>query len=256
MTTVKTEFDGAICHIILARPEVANVISKALADDLCAAVTKASERSDIACVVLRAEGKVFCGGGDMRDFGPDDPNTMPEAIKAIAISLNRAILLFDKMDKPVLCAVQGVVAGAGVPLVALADVVIASERSRFVPAYDKIGLTPDGGASYYLPRVMGERKAKEFLLLGRSLSAQEAENSGLVTKVVPHDQLMSETMLIANSLAQDEGWRACRTLELVASTQSLGLEDQLYLEANSIAEAISRPNAVKSVKAFLTRPSG
>ncbi|MBN9887167.1 enoyl-CoA hydratase/isomerase family protein [Salipiger abyssi] len=253
MTDVATRIEAGVGWLSLNRPDAANAISGGLARDLFAALQDLTARDDVRCIVLRAEGRLFCGGGDLADFAAEGPETMPERILGVADTLHRSIVLIDRMEKPLITAIQGTAAGAGVVLAALGDIVLASEQARFVPAYDRLELTPDGGSSWVLPRVMGERAAMAFLLLGAPMSAQEAVASGLVTRTVPHAALAGETARIAETLARGSGWAAGQTRRLIRAGRDAPLPDHLDHEGASVSQAIARPEARAAIAAFLDK---
>lgn len=251
MSGVTLRVADGVGWLRLNRPDAANAINMALASDLFEALQQAAARDDVRCIVLGAAGKLFCGGGDLSDFGAEAAGAMPARLHALADNLHRSIELIDALEKPFVTAVQGTAAGAGVVLAASGDIVLASDRARFVPAYDRIGLTPDGGSTWLLPRLMGERRAMEFLLTGAALSAGAAQQCGLITRAVPHAALDVEVEQLAARLAKGTGWAAGQTRALIRSGRDAALRDQLSREAGCIARAVARPEARDAIAAFL-----
>lgn len=251
MSCVTLRVAEGVGWLCLNRPDAANAIDMALASDLFEALQEAVARDDVRCIVLHAEGKLFCGGGDIAAFGAETVETMPDRLRALADNLHRSIALIDALEKPFVTSVQGTAAGAGVVLAASGDIVLASDRVKFVPAYDRIGLTPDGGSTWFLPRLMGERRAMEFLLTGAPISAEVAEQCGLITRTVPHAVLYAETEKLAAALATGTGWAAGQTRALIRSGRGASLRDQLSREADCIAGAVARPEARDAITAFL-----
>ncbi|MCZ4366300.1 enoyl-CoA hydratase/isomerase family protein [Sulfitobacter dubius] len=252
MKTVLSEVRGGVVWITLNRPDQGNSINLTLAKDLFDAVRQASLDSSVHCVVLSAAGKLFCAGGDIAGFGSDAAK-FPENIGALARGLHESIEVLEGMDKPLVTVVQGTAAGAGLVLSALGDIVLASDKAKFVPAYGSIGLTPDGGSTWILPRLLGQRRAMEMLLTGTALTAKEAESAGLVTRIVPHDELNSEAEKVSKRLAEGPAWALGRTRRLVREGSESELHAHLEREASSIAEASSKPFAQAAVSNFLNK---
>ncbi|MEQ5871558.1 enoyl-CoA hydratase/isomerase family protein [Sagittula sp. NFXS13] len=252
MTSVRRKITDGIARLTLTRPDAANAIDFDLADALFDALDHAAGDDAVRCIVLGAEGKLFCGGGDISAFG-QATDALPEQIGALARSLHRSIALIDQLDKPLVTSIQGTAAGAGLVLAALGDIALASDRARFHPAYLGIGLTPDGGTTWHLPRLVGARRATEMLLCGQTMDADEAAACGLITRVVPHDRLHEETQSVAARLAKAPGWALRRTKHLLAQGRSASLRDHLDAEATGIAEAASRPDAAAAIRTFLSR---
>ncbi len=179
--------DAGIARLTLNRPDAANGIDTSLARALLAAAEELAERSDVRVVVLTGAGARFCGGGDVRSFaGADDTAAL---LREITGPLHRAIELLTALPAPIVAAVQGSAAGAGMGLVAASDLVVSAASSKFVMAYTGIGLTPDGSTTWFLPRLVGYRRAVELALTNRVLSAAEAREIGLITEVVDDDAL-------------------------------------------------------------------
>jgi 2-(1,2-epoxy-1,2-dihydrophenyl)acetyl-CoA isomerase len=253
MRTVITSVSDGIGRVVLNRPEVGNAINMVLAEDLFAALTQLHVDADVRCLVLEANGPIFCAGGDLADFGGDGAGDMSSRIHALATALHRSIELIEAMDKPLVTAIQGTAAGAGVVLGACADLVLVSDQAKFVPAYGRVGLTPDGGSTWYLPRLMGDRRATEMLLTGGALSAAEAVETGLVTRLVPHDSLATKTTTVALRLADSTGMSVGETRRLVRTGRNASLHDHLLEEAQSISRASEHPGAREAIGAFLAR---
>jgi len=255
MSEVLTSVSDGIGRVVLNRPEAGNAINMALAEGLFAALTQLHADADVRCIVLEANGPLFCAGGDLMDFGGGGPEEIPARIHALATALHRSIELIEMMDKPVVMAIQGTAAGAGVVLGASGDIVLASDQVKFVPAYGRVGLTPDGGSTWYLPRLMGDRRATEMLLTGRAMSARGAAESGLVTRVVPHDTLGTETASVARALADGTGMSVGETRRLIRSGRNASLHDHLQEEAHSVSRASEHPGAREAIAAFVARTS-
>lgn len=175
-----TVADG-IAYIELNRPEAANGIDMALATGLREAVETARDDEAVRVVLLTGAGKRFCGGGDIAGFVDEED---PDYLQRLAEEAGAAVIALEDLAKPVVVAVQGAVAGGGLGLMLGGDLIVAQEGTKFVFAYPAIGLTPDCGVSYLLPRAIGQQRALAFALSGRPLSAQDAQAQGLVAEVV------------------------------------------------------------------------
>ena len=197
MAAVELTVTDGVGHIQLNRPEAANGIDMALATGLREAVEAARDDEGVRAVLLSGAGKRFCGGGDIASFVDEDATTY---LQRLAEEAGAAVMALEDLAKPVVTAVQGAVAGGGLGLMLGGDAIIAQEGTKFVFAYPAIGLTPDCGVSYLLPRAMGQQRALAFALSGRPLSAQDALAQGLVTEVVEDAQ--ARGLELATSLAQ------------------------------------------------------
>ncbi|MET0547109.1 MAG: enoyl-CoA hydratase/isomerase family protein, partial [Caulobacterales bacterium] len=192
--------DGAIARIVLNRPDAGNAISIPLAKEMMDAAIQCDEDESIRCVILAGAGRMFCAGGDIGGFREAGPRA-GYYLKEITAYMHNAVARLARMPKPLVTAVHGPAAGAGVSLAILGDIVLATPAAHFTMAYTAIGLTPDGGASWLLPRVVGMRKAQEFILTNRRVGAEEAVSIGLATRLVAPEALEEETQKLAEQLA-------------------------------------------------------
>lgn len=181
MGAVELTVADGVGHIELNRPEAANTIDMALAVGLREAVERVAQDDAVRAVLLTGAGKRFCGGGDIASFVDEED---PSFLQRLAEEAGAAVIALEDLHKPVVTAVHGAVAGGGLGLMLGGDAIIAQEGTKFVFAYPAIGLTPDCGVSYLLPRAIGQQRALGFALSGRPLSAQGALAQGLVTEVV------------------------------------------------------------------------
>ncbi len=203
MTTVSFTASDGIGRLTLDRPAAGNAVDLELAQDLHAAVLAAEADPTVKVVVLRGAGKSFCVGGDLKAFGQRDD--LPAHLREVTAHLHAAIVALARMDAPIVVAVHGSAAGAGLGLACGGDIVLAGESARFVVAYTKIGLNPDGGTSFFLPRLIGLRRAQELTLTNDPLDAEGALAAGLVTRVVPDDMLDAEVESVAGALSAGPG---------------------------------------------------
>ncbi|MCU1344241.1 MAG: enoyl-CoA hydratase, partial [Acidimicrobiia bacterium] len=199
MTAVDLAVTDGIAHLCL-RGVSGNPIDATFVADLEAAVTACRSDAAVRVVVVTGDGANFCAGGDLRFFA-EAGEQLGDAVADLAANLHRCLESMSTLDVPVIAAVQGSVAGAGLSFTAACDLVVAARSAKFVLAYSRVGLSPDGGASWALPRLVGLRRALELALLNRMLSADEALEWGLITMVVDDDALENEALALAQQLA-------------------------------------------------------
>ncbi|KUI47070.1 enoyl-CoA hydratase [Mycobacterium sp. GA-1199] len=248
--TLTFEQSGAIARITLNRPDAANGMNGTMTRELAAAA-KRCDTDATKVVVLTGSGRFFCAGGDLKDFAsaPD----RGAHLKGVADDLHRAISTFARMNAVVITAVNGTAAGAGFSLAVTGDLVLAAESASFTMAYTRVGLSPDGSASYYLPRLVGITKTKELMLTNRSLTAQEASQWGLVTEVVPDAELPDRASKLADQMAATSAGSNGGVKQLLLGTFGNGLEEQMELEGRLIAARAVSSDGREGVDAFLAK---
>ena len=248
---VEVETRGAVAVVTLNRPDSSNTLSLQMAMDLLAAAMTCGRNSSVRAVVLTGAGKNFCFGGDLRGMLAKG-QAADAYLRELTTYLHESISHFVRMDAPVIAAVNGTAAGAGVGLVAMADLAVCASSARFSLAYTGVGLTPDASTSFLLPRAIGSKRAMELFLLNRALTSEEALDWGLVNRVVPDAQLLSEAVTIGEKLAAGPTGAYGRTTRLVAS--SLGaLESQMVLESETIAAQGATEEGLEGIAAFLEK---
>jgi 2-(1,2-epoxy-1,2-dihydrophenyl)acetyl-CoA isomerase len=248
---VQVETRGAVALVTLNRPESGNAINLRVAMDLLAAAMTCARNAAVRAVVLSGAGRNFCFGGDLRAVGARAP-AGEDYIRELTTYLHAAISQFVRMDPPVIAAVNGTAAGAGVGLVAMADLALCARSSKFNLAYTQAGLTPDAGTTFLLPRTLGLKRTMELLLLNRALPADEALSWGLVNEVVADEQLLPRALEIAERLAEGASGAFGATKRLIA--HSLGaFESQMVLESETIARHAAGPEGREGVGAFLEK---
>jgi 2-(1,2-epoxy-1,2-dihydrophenyl)acetyl-CoA isomerase len=248
--TIEFEPSGAITRITLNRPDAANGMNNTMTRELA----DAARRCDTAAtkvVVLTGSGRFFCAGGDLKSFAPAPDRGLH--IKGVANDLHRAISSFSRMDAVLITAVNGTAAGAGFSIAVTGDLVLAAESASFTMAYTKVGLSPDGSSSYFLPRLIGIAKTKELMLTNRTLSAQDAAQWGLVTEVVPDDQLAARADALAEKMAATCAGSNGSVKALMLSTFNSGLEEQMEFESRLIAERANSADGREGVDAFMAK---
>jgi 2-(1,2-epoxy-1,2-dihydrophenyl)acetyl-CoA isomerase len=249
---VQFERDGAVATIRLNRPDRLNAIDEEAAQLLLDAVRRASREDGLRALVLRGEGRAFMAGGDVTTFhsAGDD---VTKLVRRVIGKLEETIGVLDRLRFPVVARVQGAVAGAGMSLMCAADVVVAADDTKIAFAYHAIGTTPDGGLSWTLPRIVGVRKATEIAFLGLPIDAQEALRLGLVTRVVPLDELDAATAEVAQRLASGPTLAYGRARELFRRSSQFTLPEQLALERESFLASTRTEDFREGVAAFVER---
>lgn len=250
--TLLFEVDDGLARITLNRPQAANALNRTLARELLEAAIHCDESSAIRAVLLTGAGKLFCAGGDLNDFVAAG-DRISALLKALTTDLHAAITRFVHMDPPLLVAVNGNVGGGGMSFVCAADLVLAAESARFTMAYTAVGLTPDGGTSYLLPRLVGLRRAQELILTNRRLSAQQACDWGLVTRVVADADLQRESETLARQLAAGPTAAYGGAKRLLAESLATSLQAQFERESRAIAAAAASTDGREGTAAFLAR---
>jgi 2-(1,2-epoxy-1,2-dihydrophenyl)acetyl-CoA isomerase len=252
LSTIKAAIDDdGVATLTLARPDAGNSIDLQLAKDLNEVTLAWSVDQRVRAVLITGEGKNFCVGGDLRSFAQRDD--LPAHLTDVTTYLHAANSRLMRLDAPVVAAVQGSAAGAGMSLAASADLVLAGASSRYVMAYTAIGLTPDGSATWSLPRIMGLRRSLELALTNRSLTADEAVAEGIATRVVADDELAEEAFTLARTLAAGPTGAFGAAKRLLRESLGNDLEAQLALETRSIAVAAGSADATEGIAAFLEK---
>ena len=249
---VLLERKGAVAYLTLNRPDAGNAIDVAMARALLEAAIACDIDPSLRCVVIRGNGRMFCAGGDVGRLHAAGA-ALPALLKEITAYLHAAINRLARMEKPVITAIHGATAGAGVGLAVVGDIALAEPKAHFTLAYSRIGLSPDGGATWLLPRLIGLRRTQELALTNRRLSAEEAAAMGLVTRVVAEGTLEGEVKTLAASLAQSAAGALGRTKLLLLDGATAGFEAQLEAESQSIAAQGAGAESREGISAFVER---
>lgn len=244
--------DNGIARLTLNRPKAGNAIDVPLARALMEAAIEVDEDESIRVVTLTGAGKLFCGGGDVAAFA-DAGERFSALLKELTAYVHSAVSRFSRMAKPLVTIINGPAAGAGFNLSLLGDIAIAAQSAHFTTAYTGIGLTPDGGATWLLPRLVGLRRAQEIILLNKRVSAVEAAEIGMITKAVPDEELAAQADAIAAKLAEGATRALGRTRNLLANGVGASLEEQLEAESRSIAASGRDAEGREGVAAFLAK---
>ena len=243
---------GHVAHLVLNRPGQANAINADVAKELLAASIECDENPGIRAVLIRSEGPMFSGGGDLKTFATKG-DSLPGYLKETTTYLHGAISRLVRQSAPTVCAVQGFAAGGGFSLAIAGDLVVASESAKFTMAYTRAGLTPDGSSTYFLARLIGLRRAMDLALTNRVLTAPEALEWGLVSRVVNDDELAETAEGLAVQLASGATWALGAAKELLHCGLTETLETQMELETRAIADAVRTEDGREGIAAFLEK---
>jgi len=236
--------------IRLNRPEDGNAITLEMAQELLEAASRCEEDPEVRSVVLTGSGKMFCAGGDLKVFAAHG-DRVSSYMKKVTQAFHAAISRFNWMDAPVVGAINGTAAGGGLSLALATDIAIAAESAKFTMAYTRVGLSPDGGSTYFLARLVGLRRAKEMMLLNPVLSARQALEWGLINGVVADEQVMSTALETAQQLAHGPTLAFGATKRLLLAQAPAGLESQMEWESRAIAAMAGSPDGQEGMAAFL-----
>jgi 2-(1,2-epoxy-1,2-dihydrophenyl)acetyl-CoA isomerase len=250
--TLLYEVKNNVARITLNRPDAANALDGRMGHELMRVAIRASEDTSVRAVILTGAGKMFCGGGDLKHFASLG-DRLPAHLKELAGELHLAISRFARMEAPVIAAVNGSAGGAGLSLAIFADIVLAAESAKFTLAYTRAALSPDGGSTYFLPRIIGLRRALEMALTNRVLSAREALDWGLITRIVPDAELQAQADALAAQLAAGATQAFGAAKRLLQHSFSESLETQMELEALAIADRARTPHSREGIAAFIAK---
>lgn len=250
--TLLFKVQDQVAHITLNRPETGNTINEEMARDLMEVVFKCDEDPEVHAILISGAGKMFCGGGDLTDFSAKG-HQLSNYLKKVTPYFHTAISRLTRMEVPVIAAVHGAAAGAGMSMAIACDIVIATETTRFMAAYTRVGLTPDGSLTYFLPRLIGLKRALELTLTNRVLSAHEALQWGLITRVVSDNELLSQANAITTQLASGPTKAYGTSKRLLHRGWLETLETQMENESQAIANSASTADAREGIQAFLEK---
>lgn len=248
------EASGPVVTITLDSPETRNALDDKVAQALAVALRRAEHEPDIKVLLLNARGKMFCPGADLGWLRPGEPG-IEQRVDSVLAALNPVVARLRAMPAIVVAAVHGAVAGGGVGLVTMADLVIAADNTKFKLAYTKIGGTPDLGTTWHLPRLLGERRAMELLLLSDDFSAARAYELGLVNFIAPAARFDEDVKRLVDRLVRGaaSAQKAVKRLTYAASSSSL--EQQLEMERREMLAAAIRQEFAAGVRAVKERRS-
>ena len=250
--TINFEIIENIAIIRLNRPNSYNSLNAKMAKELLEISYECDSNKNIRAIILTGEGdKAFCAGGDLKSF--HETGNVAKHLKMVTHDLHGAITKFSRMTSPLIVAVNGVAAGAGLSFVGFADLAIAKSSATFVSAYTKAGLTPDGSSSYYLPRIIGIRKYLELVMTNKVLSSENALSWGLLNYVYEDKNFWSETIKLADNLSKGPTLAYGKTKRLIHNSLNSTLETQMEFETKMIAESADTKDGQIGIKAFLSK---
>ena len=250
--TLLVENNDGVTTITLNRPDDANAMNLQWSKDFLQAAIQCSVDEDLRAVIITGCGNMFCAGGDVKSFAAQGQGVGPE-LKELTVYLHAAIGHFARLNAPVIMAVNGTAAGAGFSLAVAGDMVLAAESAKFTMAYTAIGLSPDGAASFYLPRLIGMRKAQELMFTNRLLTADEALEWGLINHVIPDDQLLPEAQKLARHFAQGPTQAYGMIKKLLRNSSHNGLDTQMEEESQGIVAMGNTADGQAGIKAFVEK---
>ena len=240
----------AIGKITLNRPEKYNSFVQEMAMSLQDTLKNCANDGSIRCILITGAGKAFCAGQDLKEA--TDPNG-PEIGKIVQEHYNPIIRKIREIEKPIIAAVNGVAAGAGANMALACDIVVAANSASFIQAFSKIGLIPDSGGTYFLPRLIGLPKAAALMMTGEVVSAEKAETLGMIYAVYGDSEFETSTMKLADTISSMPTKGLGYTKKLLSQTFNNSLEDQLSLEAETQAMSASSKDHQEGIKAFMEK---
>lgn len=255
LTTIQIEIDGEIGTMTLNRPESFNAMSPDLIADLVEAFAWFADQAPLRGLIITGAGQAFCAGGDLNWFktGMEDPSVdIKASVRRGAEMLHQAIVDLQRIPYPVIAALNGPTAGAGFSLALACDIRICSENAFLACAYGRIGVSPDGGMTYFLPRVVGPSRAIEILLNDPNLTPADALAESLVSEVVAPDELLNRAREKADKLASKSPYYVKMAKKLVHQSLDNSITEQLQLERHGIAEGMGTEDARHAIAAFLS----
>ena len=250
--TLNYEVAGNVATITFNRPQAANAMGPLMAKEFGAAAIDADDDSAVRAIVLTGAGKMFCAGGDLGTFAQAGKGAR-KLLMQMTGDLHLGLSRLARCKAPVIGAVNGTAAGAGFSLVMACDLAIAAESAVFTMAYTRAGLSPDGSSTYYMPRKIGDRRARELMLTNRLLSSQEALDWGIVNQVVADADLLAEAQGLAQRLASGPTAAFAAVKSLLNGSFDQTLESQMELEARAIAGLVGTDDGQEGMNAFLEK---
>ncbi|MEX2153364.1 MAG: enoyl-CoA hydratase-related protein [Gemmatimonadaceae bacterium] len=248
---IKYAVDQGVCTITLSRPDVLNSFNRRMAQELQNALRR-SEADSIRAVLLTGSGRGFCAGQDLGEAAGGEPGSLDlgDVVKA---SYSPTVLGVRELEKPVVCAVNGVAAGAGANLAFACDIVIAAEDASFIQSFSKIGLVPDTGGTFFLPRLVGHARATAMMFLAEKIPATKALEWGMIHDVVPPTVLIDTALALARQLAAMPTRALALTKKALNASYANDLRSQVALEEEMQRQAGRTVDFAEGVRAFLEK---
>jgi len=250
MESIQLEIINGIAQITLNRPEKFNAFNREMALSLQKALDECANNEDVRAVLITGNGKAFCAGQDLGEAIDDNGINLPEIVEK---HYNPIILKIRTMEKPIICGVNGVAAGAGANIALCCDIVVATEKASFIQAFSKIGLIPDSAGTYFLPRLIGWQRASALMMLGEAITAEEAEKMGMIYKTFTTEDFQQKTAELAAKLATMPTKGLGLTKRLLNESAVNNLNMQLQREMDLQTEAGETYDYKEGVNAFLEK---
>lgn len=255
METLEYSCEDGVATLVLNRPQAKNAINAAMADELDQVLSQVTRDGDVRALILTGAGGAFCAGGDVRSMN-SVPARTPEGWRSSMRRAHRIVRALHALDRPVIAAVDGVAFGAGFSLSLLADILLVSERARFCMAFGRIGLIPDYGALYTLPRVVGLQRAKEIMFSAREIGAREACDLGIALEVLAPDALLARARSMARAFVAASPTALALTKDALHGALQSDLESLLELEAAGQGIAGTSDYAREAFRRFAEKQPG
>jgi len=256
MNDIATRIEDGMAFLTLNRPEARNAISPRTSDEILSFLEEIEKNDTIGAVVINAAGAHFSAGGDVKDFLENAQAAAKErgaVFQSLIERANPIFLTIERMPQIVIASARGYTAGSGLCFIGAADLAIVSENTRFMLSHIKIGGVPDAGATYYLPRQIGIKRAKELICTGDAFDAPEALRMGLVNRVVPDDRLEEETLALAMRFSSAPRLAVAEAKRLVNRSLQNDLAGQLGLEAAAVGRIAQTDDFIEGITAFLEK---
>ncbi|HEX7035382.1 MAG TPA: enoyl-CoA hydratase/isomerase family protein [Pseudomonadales bacterium] len=254
-TPVRLQFEGPIARVTLNRPESGNAIDLELARELMRALHACEHQSNLHAVVISGAGRLFCAGGDLKAIHAQG-DAAPLYVQELLTHLHESVSAIARIPAPVIAGINGTAAGAGFALACACDLLIAARSARFLMAYTRVGLTPDGSSTWYLPRLVGLHRALALTLLNDEVSAETLKDWGVVLEVVDDDALEHAALELAGRLASGSVQASAAAKRLIRSSSGRSLESQMTMEAETLCHALLDAEARAGLAAFNNRGNG
>lgn len=252
LETIDYRVEDGVAHVRFSRPEGANAVNPAFSADLRNVMLAIEFDDAVKAVSVTAEGKVFCAGGDLKEFASAGAG-LPALAADMLVDFHGAIYKMNRMPKPFVAGVAGAAGGAGLSIMSAFDLVVAGESAKFTMAYTRAGVTPDGTSSYFIARHIGLRRMLDLTLTNRVLSADEAEAWGLVNRVVPDDEVDSATAELAGRLASGPTWATGHAKQVIYAGYEAPLEQAGEFEGMMITTAMAGHDGQEGISAFVEK---
>ncbi len=250
--TVLYSVKDCVADLVMNQPQTLNPMNDESMDDMLAALGECERDDNVKAVVIRGAGKAFCGGGDIKYFKAEVEKP-GFGLGPLVTKVGKVVMAIRNLPKPVICAVHGAAAGGGCNLVFACDIAIAADNAKFIEAFVNIGLAPDTGGVYTLPRLIGQARAFELMSTGRTMKADEAYALGLVSEVCPADELLDKAYALAAKYAAGPGMVYARLKQMMNASLYSGLADYLKLEAQNLDDLSKTADFKEGITAFLEK---